>query len=96
MFFVATGYDRGGDDRIGSGFVSLYTERGLAIGVDEDISLEKVDDFLVVALKEEVNADDFVVVEVSLIEELKLDGFVAGFDNVKLEDISLLAPLLAR
>ena len=50
LLLLATGYDLGGDERIGSGFVSLQTDLGLAIGVDVDISFEMADDFFVVEL----------------------------------------------
>ena len=39
--------------------------------------------------------EDFAAVDVSL-NELKFEGFVAGFDKVKLEEMSLVPPLLAR
>jgi len=47
--------------------------------VDDDTSLEKVDDFFVESLT-----------------ELNVEDLVAVFVNVRLDEISLLAPLLAR
>ena len=64
--------------------------------MDVDILLEIADDFFVVELNvEELNAEDFVAADVSL-TEVKVEGLVAGFDNVRLDEISLFPPLLAR